>query len=109
MSGFDRNQVYVVPVHPAANVDDNIDRPSETLEHLKQFLMNFRVGQSFIYRSVLSPRFLALSMQFININNPLQRSPTIKSSPEALSIGCGLARCLAIQSTIGFHDPKQTY
>jgi len=57
MSGFDRNQVYVVPVH-AANPIGNGEKPSDTLEALKQFLMDFRVGHAFIYRDQLRSNLL---------------------------------------------------
>lgn len=49
MSGFDRNQVYVVPVHPA-NRSQNNEKPSETLDQLKRFLVDYRIGQEYIYR-----------------------------------------------------------
>ena len=54
MSGFDRNQVYVVPVHPAQPTV-NGEKPSDTLEQLKQFITDFRVGHAFPYRHVASP------------------------------------------------------
>lgn len=51
MSGFDRDQVFVVPVR---GVDEgpgtNIEKPSDILEQLRNFLMNFQVGQRWVYR-----------------------------------------------------------
>lgn len=51
MSGFDQNRVYSVSVHdvPAATSPDS---PSETEKLLLDFLLQFRVGGEFIYRSV---------------------------------------------------------
>ena len=49
MSGYDANQVFVVPVHPAARTVTS-DKPSDILEQLKEFLLGFRIGEEFIYR-----------------------------------------------------------
>ncbi|KAG8932188.1 minichromosome maintenance protein 5 [Tulasnella sp. 418] len=57
MSGFDPNQVYVVPVHPV-NPSANNDQPSESLESLKDFLLSFRIGEEFIYRDRLRANLL---------------------------------------------------
>jgi hypothetical protein len=50
MSGFDLDRVFSVSVH-----DDratNLDAPSETARLLNEFLLQFRVGGEYIYRSV---------------------------------------------------------
>lgn len=58
MSGFDRDQVFVVPVR---GVDEgpgtNMEKPSDVLEQLRNFLMNFQVGQRWVYRSVFQSSF----------------------------------------------------
>jgi len=51
MSGFDGNRVFTVSVHdppPAASTDS----PSQTEKLLLEFLLQYRVGGEFIYRSV---------------------------------------------------------
>lgn len=52
MSGFDGNRVYSVSVHdiPSATVPDSA---SETEKLLLDFLLQFRVGGEFVYRSVV--------------------------------------------------------
>ncbi|KAG9049449.1 minichromosome maintenance protein 5 [Tulasnella sp. UAMH 9824] len=59
MSGFDRDQVFVVPVR---GVDEgpgtNIEKPSDILEQLRNFLMNFQVGQRWVYREQLRSNLL---------------------------------------------------
>jgi hypothetical protein len=52
MSGFDGNHVFTVSVHdpPAAASPDS---PSQTEKLLLEFLLQYRVGGEFIYRSVL--------------------------------------------------------
>jgi DNA replication licensing factor MCM5 len=52
MSGFDGNHVFTVSVHdppPAASTDS----PSQTEKLLLEFLLQYRVGGEFIYRSLL--------------------------------------------------------
>jgi DNA replication licensing factor MCM5 len=53
MSGFDGNHVFTVSVHdpPAAASPDS---PSQTEKLLLEFLLQYRVGGEFIYRSALS-------------------------------------------------------
>ncbi|KAG8970275.1 minichromosome maintenance protein 5 [Tulasnella sp. 425] len=59
MSGFDRDQVFVVPVR---GVDEgpgtNMEKPSDILEQLRNFLMNFQVGQRWVYREQLRSNLL---------------------------------------------------
>ncbi|KAG8861718.1 minichromosome maintenance protein 5 [Tulasnella sp. 330] len=85
MSGFDRNQVYVVPVHPA-NRAQGIDKPSEVLQQLKQFLVDYRVGQEYIYRDRLRSNVLLklfqlevdladISMFNLTLANAIQEKP----------------------------------
>jgi len=51
MSGYDANRVYNVNVHdvPPATAPD---RPSETEKLFLDFLLQYRIGGSFIYRCV---------------------------------------------------------
>jgi DNA replication licensing factor MCM5 len=51
MSGFDANHVYTVSVHdtPAATAPDSL---SDTEKLLLDFLLQYRVGGEFVYRSV---------------------------------------------------------
>ena len=49
MSGFDANRVYTVSVHevPEAVAPDS---PAETEKLLLEFLLQYRIGEEFIYR-----------------------------------------------------------
>ena len=48
MSGFDLDRVYSVPVHDRAAPPQ--DAPSETTKLLNDFLLQFRIGNKFVYR-----------------------------------------------------------
>jgi DNA replication licensing factor MCM5 len=52
MSGFDGNHVFTVSVHDPPAVTSP-DSPSQTEKLLLEFLLQYRVGGEFIYRSVL--------------------------------------------------------
>ena len=51
MSGFDANRVYSVTVHDAPE-PQGIEQPSEIERMLFEFLLQYRIGGEFIYRSV---------------------------------------------------------
>lgn len=51
MSGFDANRVYSVAVHDAAE-PQGIEQPSDVERMLFEFLLQYRIGGEFIYRSV---------------------------------------------------------
>lgn len=53
MSGFDANRVYNINVHDAPQATAP-DKPSATEKLFLDFLLQFRVGGEFIYRSVKS-------------------------------------------------------
>lgn len=48
MSGFDLDRVFSVAVHEQAAT--NPDAPSETARLLNEFILQFRVGEEFVYR-----------------------------------------------------------
>jgi DNA replication licensing factor MCM5 len=50
MSGFDLDRVFSVAVHEQAVT--NSDAPSETAKQLNEFILQFRVGEEFVYRLV---------------------------------------------------------
>jgi DNA replication licensing factor MCM5 len=52
MSGFDANRVYNVSVYDQPDATSP-DTPSEAEKLLLDFLLQYRVGGEFIYRSVL--------------------------------------------------------
>jgi DNA replication licensing factor MCM5 len=78
MSGFDANNVYTVSVHDTPS-GTSPESPSETEKLLLEFLLQYRVGGEFIYRSV--PGLLPSAILLLN---RLKRSITRESSSQAI-------------------------
>lgn len=74
MAGYEGDNVYNVPVH---TLQQNAEQPSEIERSLYDFLMHFRTGGEFLYRSAHSLHDAS------NVSEFTQRSTARKSAPEA--------------------------
>lgn len=61
MSGFDADRVYSVAVHDAPDPVAP-EKPSETEKLFLEFLLQYRVGGEFIYRSAIGALHLRCSI-----------------------------------------------